>query len=32
MDYLCRVLALMTVIAVAVVMIILLAPNDEDMQ
>jgi len=32
MDYLCRVLALMTVITVAVVMIVLLAPNDEDME
>ena len=32
MDYLYRVLALMTVITVAVVMIILLAPNDEDME
>jgi hypothetical protein len=32
MGLLCQVLALMTVITVAVVMIILLAPNDEDME
>jgi len=32
MDLLCQVIALMTVITVAVVMIILLAPNDEDME